>query len=362
MRYVESLNRALHRLMAADPRVHLIGEDLLDPYGGAFKVAKGLSTAFPQQVITTPISEAAIVGLGIGMAMRGFRPIVEIMFGDFVTLCMDQIVNHAAKFPWVYNGQVRVPLTIRLPMGGRRGYGATHSQSLEALFMSVPLIRMVAPSHLHDPGELLTSVVRGENDPVLFIENKLLYARRLLDGAACRQETGFAVRAVNRAATDYPTLCLSMAPDDPPEVVVICYGGMTPYAMDAAYRAFMAEEIVVELVVPALIKPIPVADLIPEISRCGKVLVAEEGVATGGWSAEVASVIHEAAFDRLEGPVRRVGARETPIPSARTLEEAVLPSDHDLERAIYALARRERTADQGWLPREREVKAGVYRH
>jgi pyruvate/2-oxoglutarate/acetoin dehydrogenase E1 component len=143
---------------------------------------------------------------------------------------------------------------------------------------------------------------------------------------------------------------------------VICYGGMTPYAMDAAYRAFMAEEIVVELVVPALIKPIPVADLIPEVSRCGKVLVAEEGVATGGWSAEVASVIHEAAFDRLEGPVRRVGARETPIPSARTLEEAVLPSDHDLERAIYALARRERTADQGWLPREREVKAGVYRH
>jgi pyruvate/2-oxoglutarate/acetoin dehydrogenase E1 component len=362
MRYVESLNRALHRLMAEDPRVHLIGEDLLDPYGGAFKAAKGLSTAFPQQVITTPISEAAIVGLGIGMAMRGFRPIVEIMFGDFVTLCMDQIVNHAAKFPWVYNGQIHVPLTIRLPMGGRRGYGATHSQSLEALFMGVPLIRMVAPSHLHDPGDLLTRVVRGEQDPVLFIENKLLYAQRLLDAEACRRETGFGVRAVNRAATHYPTLCLSMAPDDPPAVILICYGGMVPYAMDAAYRAFMAEEIVVELVIPALIKPVPLADLIPEIARCGNVLVAEEGVTSGGWGAEVASLIHEAAFDQLEGSVRRVGARETPIPSARTLEEAVLPSDRDLEQAIYALAQRDGTAAAGWVSRERQVKASIYRH
>jgi pyruvate/2-oxoglutarate/acetoin dehydrogenase E1 component len=349
MRYVESLNRALHRLMAEDSRVHLIGEDLLDPYGGAFKVAKGLSSAFPQQVISTPISEAAIAGLGIGMAMRGLRPIVEIMFGDFVTLCMDQIVNHAAKFPWVYNGQVQVPLTIRLPMGGRRGYGATHSQSLEALFMGVPLIRMVAPSHLHDPGDLLTSVVRGGSDLVLFIENKLLYAQRLLDAEACQQERGFSVRAVNRAAREYPTLCLSVAPDEAPEVIVICYGGMVPYALDAAYQAFMEEEIVVQLVVPSLIKPIPVADLIPEISRCGKVLVVEEGVATGGWGAEAASVIHEAAFDQLRRPVRRMGAREMPIPSARTLEEAVLPSVRDIERAIFALAQRDQTVAEDWL-------------
>jgi pyruvate/2-oxoglutarate/acetoin dehydrogenase E1 component len=349
MRYVESLNRALHHLMAEDSRVHLIGEDLLDPYGGAFKVAKGLSTAFPQQVISTPISEAAIVGLGIGMAMRGLRPIVEIMFGDFVTLCMDQIVNHAAKFPWIYNGQVQVPLTIRLPMGGRRGYGATHSQSLEALFMGVPLIRMVAPSHLHDPGDLLTSVVRGGSDLVLFIENKLLYAQRLLDAELCQQERGFSVRAVNRAATEYPTLCLSMAPDEAPEVIVICYGGMVPYALDAAYQAFMEEELVAELVVPSLIKPIPVADLIPEIARCGKVLVVEEGVATGGWGAEAASVIHEAAFDQLRRPVRRLGARETPIPSARTLEQAVLPSARDIEQAIFALAQRDQTVAEDWL-------------
>jgi pyruvate/2-oxoglutarate/acetoin dehydrogenase E1 component len=349
MRYVESLNRALHQLMAEDPRVHLIGEDLLDPYGGAFKVAKGLSSAFPQQVISTPISEAAIVGLGIGMAMRGLRPIVEIMFGDFVTLCMDQIVNHAAKFPWIYNGQVQVPLTIRLPMGGRRGYGATHSQSLEALFMGVPLVRMVAPSHLHDPGDLLTSVVRDASDPVLFIENKLLYAQRLLDAEACRQEHGFSMRAVGRAARDYPTLCLSMAPDETPEVILICYGGMVPYALDAAYRVFMEEEIVVQLVVPSLIKPIPAADLIPEISRCGKVMVVEEGVVTGGWGAEAASVIHEAAFDQLRRPVRRIGARETPIPSARTLEEAVLPQTRDIEQAIFALAERDQSVAEGWL-------------
>lgn len=357
MRYVDSLNRALHRLMAEDRRVHLIGEDLLDPYGGAFKVAKGLSTAFPDRVISTPISEAAIVGLGIGMAMRGLRPVVEIMFGDFVTLCMDQIVNHAAKFPWIYNDQIHVPLTIRLPMGGRRGYGATHSQSLEGLFMSVPLIRMVAPSHLHDPGDLLSTAVRGDGDLVLFIENKLLYPKPLLDAEACRQELGFAVRTVSRAAAGYPTLCLSMAPDEAPEVILICYGGMVPYALEAAYNAFMEEEVVVQLVVPSLIKPIPADDLIPEIGRCGKVLVVEEGVRTGGWGAEAASVIHEAAFDRLERPVRRIGALDSPIPSARTLEEAMLPSALDIERAIFALAHGDRAVGEDWRMHERRADA-----
>lgn len=361
MRYVDSLNRALHQLMAQDARVHLIGEDLLDPYGGAFKVAKGLSTAFPDQVISTPISEAAIVGLGIGMAMRGFRPVVEIMFGDFVTLCMDQIVNHAAKFPWIYNDQVHVPLTIRLPMGGRRGYGATHSQSLEALFMGVPLLRMVAPSHLHDPGDLLGRVVRGERDLVLFIENKLLYPKPLLDAEACRRELGFALRAVTRAAEDYPTLCLSMAPEEAPELILICYGGMVPYALEAAYNAFMAEEIVVQLVVPSLIKPIPAADLIPEIARCGKVLVVEEGVTTGGWGAEAASIIHEAAFDHLERPVRRLGALDRPIPSARSLEHAVLPSALDIEQAIFALAHGDQAVPEGWRTHERRAEAGSYR-
>src|SRR5512140_2514782 len=134
---LERLNTGLHRAMETDERVYLLGEDLLDPYGGAFKVVKGLSTKYPTRVLTTPISEASIVGVATGMALRGLRPVAEIMFGDFVTLIADQVVNHAAKFRWMYNDNVRLPMVVRVPMGGRRGYGPTHSQSLEKMFLGV---------------------------------------------------------------------------------------------------------------------------------------------------------------------------------------------------------------------------------
>ena len=134
MLYLQSLNKSLHKILGENQDVILIGEDLLDPYGGAFKVSKGLSASYPGQVISTPISEAGIVGSAVGMAMRGLKPIVEIMFGDFVALAADQIVNHASKYNWMYNEKVTVPVLIRTPVGGRRGYGPTHSQSLESMF------------------------------------------------------------------------------------------------------------------------------------------------------------------------------------------------------------------------------------
>src|SRR5512136_2691273 len=177
---LESLNNALHHAMEDDDRVYVLGEDILDPYGGAFKVTRGLSTRYPGRVLTTPISEAAIVGIANGMAMRGLRPVAEIMFGDFVTLIADQLVNHAAKFNWMYNGNIKVPIVIRTPMGGRRGYGPTHSQSLEKMFMGVPGLKVVAPNTLGDPGQLLESAI-ADDDPVLFVEHKLLYTRSQLE-------------------------------------------------------------------------------------------------------------------------------------------------------------------------------------
>src|SRR5262249_15385149 len=171
-------------LMASDPRVMMIGEDILDPYGGAFKVTRGLSSAHADRVFTTPISEAAIVGVASGMALRGLRPIAEIMFGDFLFLAADQIVNHTAKFRWMYNDQVRVPLVIRAPMGGRRGYGPTHSQSIEKHFMGVPGLWMVAPSILSDPGALLKQAALDCDDPVIFIESKTCYGRNLVGAVA----------------------------------------------------------------------------------------------------------------------------------------------------------------------------------
>ena len=135
---LNSLNAALHKMLSEDPRVVVVGEDLLDPYGGAFKVTKGLSTKFPDRVLTTPLSEAGFTALAAGMAIRGLRPVVEIMFGDFLMLAADQIINHIGKYRWMYNDKVRVPLVIRTPMGGRRGYGPTHSQTLEKHFIGAP--------------------------------------------------------------------------------------------------------------------------------------------------------------------------------------------------------------------------------
>ena len=180
---VESLNQGLHRAFAEDERVYMLGEDILDPYGGAFKVTRGLSSAYPERVLTTPISEAGITGLATGMAMRGLRPVVEIMFGDFLPLIADQIINHMAKFRWMYNEQVRVPLVIRTPMGGRRGYGPTHSQTLEKLFLGIPGIKTLALTSLENPGQQLYNAILKEDNPILFIENKLLYLRPVFDEA-----------------------------------------------------------------------------------------------------------------------------------------------------------------------------------
>ena len=172
---LDSLNTALHQALASDQRVIVVGEDVLDPYGGAFKVTRGLSQAYPGQVITTPISEAGIVGLASGMALRGLRPVVEIMFGDFLTLAADQVINHASKFRYMYNDQARAPMVIRTPMGGRRGYGPTHSQTLEKHFLGTPGLRVLAPCAIDQPGELLREAILHDDDPVLFVENKLLY-------------------------------------------------------------------------------------------------------------------------------------------------------------------------------------------
>jgi len=335
MRYVESLNQALHQLMAEDERIFVLGEDILDPYGGAFKVTKGLSSAYPERVLTTPISEASITGFATGMAMRGLHPILEIMFGDFITLCTDQIVNSASKFPWMYNEQVEVPLVIRTPMGGRRGYGPTHSQTLEALFLNVPGLTIVAPSHFHSPGDLLRKAVLRGKGPVLFIENKLLYPQRLSQPDEAGMIGDFFAEVLVHHSKDYPSISLALARGERPHVTLIAYGGMAPLATEAAFNVFMRDEILVETIIPSLIKPFPVPDVLPSVRKSGRVVITEEGVRTSGWGAELASQLYEVAFGALVKPIERVGAKELPIPSSRPLEDQVLPQVADIEAAIY---------------------------
>lgn len=334
MLYVESINRALQEMMETSHDVVLLGEDLLDPYGGAFKVSRGLSTGYPAQVISTPISEQAIVGAAIGMAMRGMKPIVEIMFGDFITLAVDQIINHATKYHWMFNEQVNVPVVIRTPMGGGRGYGPTHSQSLESMFMSVSGIKICAPSIYHDPGQLLRRSVLEEKHPVLFIENKGAYPEKLRSGNALGD--GLHKRVLNDAGIS-ETILISPYPDDTADAIIITYGGMAKIAVEASLALFIEEEVLVHVVVPSMLRQLPINDFLPVIQESGRLLVLEEGNKIGGWGAEVASQIQEEMFTSLIRPVQRIGAEDFPIPSAQPLERESLPTQEKVVNMILKM-------------------------
>ena len=318
---LQSLNQSLHDLMATDPRVVVIGEDLLDPYGGAFKVTKGLSSRFPGRVLATPISESAIVGLATGMALRGQRPIAEIMFGDFLFLTGDQLVNHAAKFQWMYNDKVRVPMVVRTPMGGRRGYGPTHSQSIEKHFLGVPGLWVVAPHVLGDPGALLRQAVLELGVPVVFVESKTCYGRDVID--ALPELTR--VHIVD-ADAPCPTVWWRRERADGQ---VWCYGGMTPHAIEAVQRLEREEGLLLDLVVVSQLSPVPLSHLRQVITASSSSVfcVTEEGSAEFGWSAEIAAHLHAAVQDAgRSATVVRVGAEPHPIPSSRADELASLPS------------------------------------
>lgn len=343
--YLESLRQSLHDLFEQDPDIVVLGEDILDPYGGAFKVTKGLSTRFPDRVRTTPICEATIAGMSVGMALRGLRPIAEIMFGDFVTLAADQIVNHAAKYPAMYNGQVTVPLVIRMPMGGGRGYGPTHSQSLERLFFGIPHLKIVAASHLHDAGALLRQAV-VDPEPVIFVEHKLLYPLGLVRGEIGRLAIGDWGSVAGDGALQmaegvdrfgYPVaLARNYGEGETPDVTVIAYGGMSRLLVPLL-AAMAAEEIRVLACLPACISPLDAASLVWAASQSGRVLVAEESPATFGWGAEVAAQVYALVGDQLHAPVVRLGAAPTVIPAAKALEDAVLPSQTMLAAQIFRL-------------------------
>ncbi len=328
---LDRLNFALHHAMETDARVYVLGEDILDPYGGAFKVTRGLSTKFPERVLTTPISEASIVGVADGMALRGLRPVAEIMFGDFLTLAADQLVNHAAKFRWMYNDQVRVPLVVRTPMGGRRGYGPTHSQSLEKMFMGVPGLHVVAPNTLDDPAALLAAAITDE-DPVLFVEHKLLYTRSLLEIG----QGELADFQVESTGGDYPAAVLRFTNGPKPALTLACYGYNFELARRTALDLAYEHEIFAEIALFSRLSPFKLDPLFDSLRRTQRLLTVEEGGLTLGWGAEVAARAAEAGIPGLQ--VHRLAALDLPIANSRTLEDAILPTQEAVTQAALSLA------------------------
>jgi pyruvate/2-oxoglutarate/acetoin dehydrogenase E1 component len=317
--------------MSEDERVYVIGEDLEDPYGGAFGVTRGLSTEFPGRVVATPISEAAIIGVAVGMAVRGFRPVVEIMFGDFITLCADQLVNVASKLADMSAGQVSVPIVVRTPMGGGRGYGPTHSQTLDKLYLGVPGLRVVAPSVYHDSGVLLKNAVRDDH-PVLFSENKLLYPAEQKTVDQGPVSVTF-LPGVNGYQT---AVARNYADGERPDVAIISYGGSTLIA-DEVMRSQAEEEIKIVTVAPSTLQPLATADILEASADAPTILILEEGPRDYGWGAEVTAVIAERRWRDLSAPIRRIGAADTIIPAARNLEREALPTAEKVTQAVHEL-------------------------
>jgi len=322
----QALNRALRDLLERDPRVLLLGEDLHEPYGGAFKVTAGLSTAFRDRVISTPISEAGVMGAGIGLAMHGMRPIVEVMFADFLTLGMDQIYNHAVKFPGMFP-EVSVPLVVRTPVGGRRGYGPTHSQNPENLMVSVPGLTVVFGSHRHNCGQLLVNAVQRWPNPTIFLEHKLLYGETQ-DGGDY---------SVVRAHPDdlgtslFPTLRRGAGD---PDLTFVTFGGMLPIVERAARALEKREELRVEIVAPALLAPLPARTLCTYLLERPRIVVVEESHHAFGVSAEILAQLAEAGYS---GRIKRVGTAPVPIASARSLERTLIPGEDEVVAAALEI-------------------------
>jgi len=327
--YQQAIRDGLEVALGEQPRALLLGEDLEDPYGGAFKVTRGLSSALPGRVRNTPLSEAALTGLAGGAALRGLRPIVEIMFSDFLTVACDQLVNHAAKFRAMYDGSVTVPLVVRTPAGGWRGYGATHSQCMERLLLGVPGLTLVSPGLHHDPIATLRAAV-AHDGPVVVVEHKLLYPRRLI-----RPEdlTAQGLETWSSDGTAFPTRHISNGPRGSAEVTVVAYGAVVERVREALERLDRTWE----LVVPCRLRPLPLATLVRAAVRSGRLAVVEEGPTPWGWGAEVAAAVGEAAFEALAAPILRVGATDLPIANSRPLEEALLPTADGVLEALLEL-------------------------
>jgi pyruvate/2-oxoglutarate/acetoin dehydrogenase E1 component len=330
-----AMGEALRAALNEDDRVILLGEDLVDPYGGAFKVTRGLSTDFPDRVRSTPISEGAIAGLSAGLALSGYRPIAEIMFGDFLTLCFDQIVNHIAKYEAMYNGKVTCPVIIRTPSGGGRGYGPTHSQSLEKHFLGIPHLRVVASSLVHDCTAVLRALL-AQTNPVLLIEHKLVYPLHLMLPVDGHIEGDIAEEHVS--ADGLPTVSIRSVPRQDCSFTVLAYGYQAELARRVLSRLAVEEEIFGELVVPSQISPLDWEPIDASVSVTRNLLVIEEGVEGFTWGSEVAARISSRFFSELRRPVTTAASDPTVIPSSKSLESRMLMTPERVERAIRGVA------------------------
>jgi pyruvate dehydrogenase E1 component beta subunit len=325
IRYRDALGRAISEEMERDENVFIMGEDVA-LFGGAFKVTDGLVEKFGERrVRDTPISENSIVGIGVGSAMLGLRPIVELMTINFSLLALDQIINHAAHVRYMFGGQVSVPLVIRMPQGAGNQLGPTHSHSLEAMFLQVPGLLVAVPSTPADAMGLLKSAIRDDN-PVIFIEHETLYGEK---GSVPDAEhvLPFGIAAVRREGTD---------------VTIVGVSRMARTAEKAAEVLSVEHGVSAEVIDPRTLRPLDLDTILASVQKTNHCVTVEEGWPHGGVGANIAALVQEHAFDHLDGPVLRVTGADVPMPYSKVLEEIAYPHVGDVVTTVLkALGRGE---------------------
>ena len=318
----EALNQALREEMERDPSVFVMGEDV-GVFQGSFKVTEGLLEEFGEKrVRDTPISENSFVGVGIGAAMGGLRPVVEIMTVNFALLAMDQIVNHAAVIPYMFGGNVQVPMVIRMPGGGGHQLGPTHSHSLEAMFLQVPGLLVACPSTPADAKSLLKAAIRDDN-PVIFIEHETLYGIRgevAADGDEV--DLRFGEAAVRRPGDD---------------VTIVGVLRMAHTAAEAAERLSTEHGVEAEVIDPRTLRPLDLDTILESVAKTNRAVIVEEGWPHGGVGANLAALIQAQAFDDLDAPVIRVTGADLPMPYAAGLEQASIPQEENVISAALSV-------------------------
>jgi pyruvate dehydrogenase E1 component beta subunit len=319
IRQREALGQAMSEEMRRDPDVFVLGEDVA-VFQGAFKVTEGLLEEFGEgRVVDTPISENSLVGLGIGAAMAGLRPVVELMTVNFSLLAFDQIVNHAATIPYMFNGQVRVPMVVRMPGGGGHQLGPTHSHSFEALFLHVPGLLVACPSTAADAKGLLKSAIRDDN-PVIFLEHESLYSVKgeVPDG---EHLVPFGKAAIRREGSD---------------VTIVGILKMAHVAEEAAGILSDEHGIEAEVIDPRTLRPLDLDTILDSVKKTNRAVIVEEGWPHGGVGANLSTLITEQAFDHLDAPVQRVAGADVPMPYSRPLEQAAIPNSSSVVEATLA--------------------------
>ena len=324
MRYREALNQALREEMEADEKVFVMGEDI-GVFQGAFKVTQGLLEEFGEKrVRDTPISENTIVGAGVGAAMVGLRPVVEIMTVNFALLALDQIVNCAASVRYMFGGQVKCPMVIRMPGGAGHQLGPTHSHSFEAMYLHIPGLLVAVPTTAADAKSLLKAAIRDDN-PVIFIEHESLYGQRGEvpdDGEG--EEIGFGQAAIRREGDD---------------VTLVGISRQALTAQKAADTLASEHEIEAEVIDPRTLRPLDLDTIVESIKKTNRAVIVEEGWPHGGVGANLAALIQEQAFDHLDAPVGRVTGADVPMPYSKPLEQAAMPHEEHVVQAAIATFR-----------------------